>query len=266
MKQNKLHNARLMREVKTISRMTHKNIVRYYQAWVEGSSSVDESNLSKLPLPNNEKSVAAVSDEPLDDSESSDGISKPGWWQKSPLISSKEVGNLALEDDAFVQLNDISVEDKEDSDTSSSWSRASSAHSQLSYGSVLYQLQNPLLTGFDFQQTYDNIFPKSVESIEQLSDTRETGSNKNIILYIQMEFCATTLRHLIDDGSITTKMGEKEIWRLLRQLTVRSLKLHLRTYSSIDLHCALNLSIYLDLYQEALSYVHKLRVIHRDLK
>lgn len=33
-----IQNRKLRREVKTISRMTHKNIVRYYQAWQEGST------------------------------------------------------------------------------------------------------------------------------------------------------------------------------------------------------------------------------------
>lgn len=40
-KQGAIQNRKLRREVTTISRMTHKNIVRYYQAWVEGGVSGD---------------------------------------------------------------------------------------------------------------------------------------------------------------------------------------------------------------------------------
>lgn len=37
-----LQNRKLRREVTTISRMTHNNIVRYYQAWVEGGTETTE--------------------------------------------------------------------------------------------------------------------------------------------------------------------------------------------------------------------------------
>eukprot|EP00984_Skeletonema_dohrnii_P019129 scaffold9077_cov151-Skeletonema_dohrnii-CCMP3373.AAC.3 len=37
-----IQNEKLRREVVTISRMTHKNIVRYYQAWVEDPPRIDE--------------------------------------------------------------------------------------------------------------------------------------------------------------------------------------------------------------------------------
>ena len=62
-----------------------------------------------------------------------------------------------------------------------------------------------------------------------------TGVKGRKILYIQMEFCSTTLRELIDDHKLE-KMEENEIWRLVRQIT------------------------------EALAYIHGRKLIHRDLK
>ena len=43
-----VQNQKLRREVTTISRMTHKNIVRYYQAWVESTNNKSESESTKM--------------------------------------------------------------------------------------------------------------------------------------------------------------------------------------------------------------------------
>ena len=42
-----IQNKKLRREVTTISRMLHKNIVRYYQAWVEGGEEVDAPSVEE---------------------------------------------------------------------------------------------------------------------------------------------------------------------------------------------------------------------------
>lgn len=55
-----------------------------------------------------------------------------------------------------------------------------------------------------------------------------------ILTNLQMEYCATTLRKLIDDGSLA-KMDSNDIFRLVRQIV------------------------------EALVYMHSRNIIHRDL-
>lgn len=47
------HNRKLRREVTTISRMTHKHIVRYFQAWVEGGTMEDEAIVEEEPEADN---------------------------------------------------------------------------------------------------------------------------------------------------------------------------------------------------------------------
>jgi len=67
----RIQNGKLRREVTTISKMTHKNIVRYYQAWVEGG--IVENGEETSSINNNDESKQDSS------YSSSDG---PTWWAK----------------------------------------------------------------------------------------------------------------------------------------------------------------------------------------
>lgn len=80
-----VQNRKLRREVTTISRMTHKNIVRYYQAWVEGEE-VDTINENDVidEEDNSTGDDVADAEEILKGEDSASENDDGGWWTNSP--------------------------------------------------------------------------------------------------------------------------------------------------------------------------------------
>jgi eukaryotic translation initiation factor 2-alpha kinase 4 len=244
-----LQNRKLRREVTTISRMTHKNIVRYYQAWVEGADEAVEES---------EKLVEEVAEQ-LGTFEESDGddssTSSGGWWEKSPAerhLDPSVESRRNMKSSSSEEKNHSSIERlegealrKEDFTSSSflSESQDSEMHSNSKVNLLTtendYDFQSPLLTGFGFQ---DNVYdrelgPKDVKRAVQHSEDSNSDSwgesSKKVdgeggaVLYIQMEYCSTTLRELIDEGHMM-KMEENERWRLIRQVLEALVYIHSR--------------------------------------
>ncbi|KAL3895469.1 MAG: hypothetical protein SGARI_007438, partial [Bacillariaceae sp.] len=90
-----VQNRKLLREVTTISRMTHKNIVRYYQAWVEGGSgettntaNVDAASDAGISQEADDDDVMntgdALATDDGDDSDDENDNGGDGWWASSP--------------------------------------------------------------------------------------------------------------------------------------------------------------------------------------
>ena len=83
-----IQNRKLRREVTTISRMTHKNIVRYYQAWVEGASGDTGSAIPEEEDDDDDQDNQVDSgnvlatDEGMNDDDEKD--SSRGWWSDYP--------------------------------------------------------------------------------------------------------------------------------------------------------------------------------------
>jgi hypothetical protein len=204
------------------------------------------------------------------DSSGSDEGSGSGWWRNSPVEHQLErrvesradhkggSEHITSEHSSGNNLTYSNNDDDEDGidlsmplGSSARDSHAESTLNLLEHENDHGLLNSPLLHGFGYQDMmYEGLFqtPLNKSAKEESSSdkdddddpwdqssTKVDGVKGKAILYIQMEYCSTTLRKLIDDGAIG-KMEENEVWRMVRQTL------------------------------EALLYLHSRNIIHRDLK
>jgi len=234
------HNEKLRREVTTISMMSHKNIVRYYQAWVEhiggfvdvgdGGGVDDGVNLTELTgaidkaLSNKEKKI---DDDDDDDDDDEDNDSDDSSWNSN--WSSTSSGSSASR-----QIAD----GKTSIATTNEYARSLSLDKFLENEIEIHDPGNPLFMnginsfGYTPMATSSfSTFSKPTNTSSDL-DSQRRQSKENGIMYIQMQYCKTTMRSLIDESKLTIDA----VWKRLRQIL------------------------------EALEYIHSRDVIHRDLK
>ena len=126
-----IQNRKLRREVTTISRMTHKNIVRYYQAWVEGASGGTESAIPEEEEDDDEQDNLVDSGDVLaadngmddDDDDDDENDESHGWWSDSPRNRSdlpKEMDSESRHTPSSSSSDARSVSWSDDGDPSSS--------------------------------------------------------------------------------------------------------------------------------------------------
>lgn len=227
-----IQNRKLRREVTTISRITHKNIVRYYQAWVEGGENSER--------PDEDKATESSEIE-LGKESSSENDESRGWWTNSPLIGGIVPGRDHGVDTAHLLDSISQAWNTTDSDSSSS-SRASNEYSQEA--EMNHDFNNPLMGGMGFQDAmYSVLANKRIDAghssaegdeIWDESSVKVDASSGQRILYIQMEYCNSTLRKVIDEA-VEKPIEETEKFRMVHQIV------------------------------EALVYLHGQNLIHRDL-
>jgi len=241
-------NQKLRREVTTISRMMHKNIVRYYQAWLEGAKNDnDEAIVNGTPTTDDINTI---------ESKSYDGLSKA--IETNEVDSGSGIGLWATRQRSIDGSSMYSAEMLWDEIENSRSDSESDSSSQIDSNPLdeeemkeLGLTHNPLMFGFG-KKSQEKVKPNEPRNLANGPEIRSQQSSSDLesaslsdqkikhdgterILYIQMEYCSTTLRRQIDEG-ILRESGAQEIWRMARQMLA------------------------------GLVYIHSRSVIHRDLK
>jgi hypothetical protein len=196
---NEPFNRKIRREVTTISRLLHKNIVRYYAAWMEDVIPVDTSKTETL------RSRAEYSS-------SIDGGILQHYLTKgtNPLtFSVEQFQDLNMEFDmnglGTIASSSSSESEDEDDDSSDISSTSSSSSDEKVPSHTLIPSENASWGHIEFiDSTSDDEHRDSVDLVENEDEFSAEAVKPKLptrFLYIQMEFCDATLRAAIDGGS-----------------------------------------------------------------
>ena len=278
--------AKIRREVTTISRLLHKHIVRYYAAWVEetecagpcavegtedgnvtatltmGASNSFGTSSTSSALQKGPKYLSAVVGGGADNRFSAYGVNTldedfSNMYSKDPdqlwTFDATEVSAPALAPSAIQSYkqkatgssgsrffryggDSSSSNDSDDSSESDSDSEGSSSDGSSSDEGDETSAATPVTV-----QPQDGIAVSGALQADSKGGSQRrsgvkasAGPKMRRWMFIQMEYCYTTLREVIDQGQLWQQPAECGKW--LRQLL------------------------------EALVYIHARRVIHRDLK
>ncbi|KAG1703186.1 hypothetical protein DVH05_008096 [Phytophthora capsici] len=240
---DKMMKKKILREVKTISRMQHRHIVRYFQAWIEGESGMSSDD---------------DEDSSLEESDFSDEESE----LSGAVVSGKEdlYGDASLSSGVDDGLGAMTSTDEDEDDwlgamgsSTGLWSTSRHEPRSLRSNSHSFQLSSHKFEsesypedGFDWEALEE----APMEEMEDSSDEEGDVYGQKVLphrkpvperkrkfekLYIQMEYCeGNALREVIDKGALWK--DPDKIWTMFRQIL------------------------------EALVYIHRQGIIHRDIK
>lgn len=235
---------KILREVKTISRMQHRHIVRYFQAWIEGESGMSSGD---------------EDDSSLDGSDDSDDDSVLGGKVES---SGKEdmYGDASLSSGVEDAMGAMTSTDEDEDDwlgtmgsSTGLWSSSKPENRSLRSSSHSFQLSSHHYTAQSYPDDgfeWEALEEAQMEDYEDSSGGESEGFQHKVLphkspspqkkrkfekLYIQMEYCGgNALREVIDKGALWK--DPDKIWTMFRQIL------------------------------EALVYIHRQGIIHRDIK
>lgn len=239
---------RIMREVTTLSRLQHPHVVRYFQAWIEATPSYlkdvdsdtdDEERLEDSELLAWQGNSDSFECNLVENFQHSTTVVFEGTSYSEDCPNSQR--NTVMDKKLSIEESDSSESHDPVQTQDSSSSRETDSEDGLqrfeyqSYGDESTFTDSPKVPE---KSTMKNrvVEPNSERPCKQNSsfNAERSGSLQQMkrTLYIQMEYCSSTLRELIDSG----QLDDLTRWKLLRQLL------------------------------SGLVHIHQMGIIHRDLK
>ncbi len=190
-------NGKILREVTTLSRLHHQHVVRYFQAWIEGT---EQEEIEAL--------LARAQEHEGEDVHTSSGSESA-----SPEIGRKAKGQglgqkLIKEESSSSGSDGGGSDDSENNDEDDEKAATDELEKSTDWLSTR--------SGIVFEKGSDEEDAKdSPKAAERAKTAARQGPRHQLCLYIQMEYCEkNTLHQLIKNAALE----EEERWRLFRQI------------------------------------------------